>query len=238
MTDRFKNSQCKANNSLLSQIPLIKNHRSLTSPTIPVEVGREDPMAFHLHKKLVCNESARLSAAIHGGFKETVEHKCSLPEEDPHMFGYFVEYMYREGWLHDKGTQLHSSQLLTLARLYTMGDRLLARDFQHRLLRKIAVALPTTKDLSDQDICDLLEITCTELPPVQNEDPLQAQILWCAASRLVRLQKFDRFPELLQQNSQLGVKLCMRAGNCPNAQPETATTPSHSRFSPETVFST
>jgi hypothetical protein len=179
-----------------------------------------------------------LSTAIHGGFKETVEQKCSLPDKDPHLFGYFVEYMYREGWLHDKGNQLHSSQFLTLARLYTMGDRLLAQNFQHHTLRKIADALPETEELSDHDICDLPEIICTELPPMQNEDPLQGQILWCAASRLIRLQKFDRFRELLQQHTQLGVKRCMRAGNCPNAQPKTATTPSHSRFSPETVYPT
>ncbi len=84
-------------------------------------------MVFNLHRVLVCRESARLSKTFQGAVKESAEQDCTLSEEDPRIFGYFVEYMYREGWLHDNESFLQPQpELSTLARLYSLGDRLMA----------------------------------------------------------------------------------------------------------------
>lgn len=195
-------------------------------------------MAFNLHRSLVCKESARLSKTFQGAFKEAAEQECTLSEEDPRLFGYFVEYLYREGWLHDSNnkTDLHLDEILILARLYTMGDRLMAKDFQDLSLRKFAAALDRTHDLPDQDICNLLETVGAELPDTSDEEPLQAQVTWYAAARMSKLQKLDRFPELLREHPQLAVRLCMRAGNRSDSRPAIPATLENRRFKPESTY--
>ena len=76
----------------------------------------------------------------------------------------------------------------------------MAKGFQDRTLHKFASALRNTQELPDQEVCDLLEIACAELPDTADEDPLQAHIYWYAASRMYKLQKFDRFAELLREH--------------------------------------
>lgn len=213
--------------------------RSLISPIVIVRVGSKDPRTFNLHKSLVCKESAFLSKAFHGGFKEASKQECTLPEEDPRMFGYFVEYMYREGWLHDDGggqsknhrntvydliydyeeRRLIESKLkilLTLTRLYIMGDRLMAKGFQELVLRKfitLMLIFHGKRQLPNKHLCDLLKIVYTEIPDTPREDPLQARVFWLAAAQLRNLQNSDRFPQLLREHPELAVKLCMVAGN-------------------------
>lgn len=210
---------------------------------VVIRVGPENAqMAFNLHRALVCSESARLAKTFQGAYRESVEGACTLTEEDPRLFGFFVEYLYREGWLfhiNDKKADFHTSHIDTLARLYTMGDRLLAPTFQDLILLKLGSFLQSNFDLSDQDICDLLEIAGAELPDTSQEDPLQAQVFWYAAARISRLQKFDRFPQLLREHPQLGVKLCMRTGNGSSSQPGLpAVSASELRFKPENLYST
>jgi hypothetical protein len=184
-------------------------------------------MSFNLHKSLVCKESILLSKAFDGTFKEAAEQKCTLSEEDPRLFGYFVEYLYRERSFYDSrsnntlsNTIPPSGRILILARLYTMGDRLMAKGLQDVSLRRLATALAKTPDLPDQDICDLLGTVSTELPDgTVNEDPLQAQVFWYAAARMVKLQKLNRFPKMLREHPELAVRLCLRAGNSASPQP-------------------
>jgi hypothetical protein len=227
--------------------PLTKS-RSLTSLIVTIQVGAPEPTAFNLHKSLVCKESLLLSKTFDGAFKEAVEQECTLSEEDPRLFGYFVEYLYREGWLHDHGTNANlnnnsfnntnfrNTDLLVLVRLYTMGDRLIAKGVQDASLRKLAAELARTQDLPEQDICDLLETACTELPDCTvGEDPLQAQVLWYAAARMLKLQKLNRFPKLLRDHPQLAVRLCMRAGNAASAQPAIPGLLDDRRFKPEST---
>jgi hypothetical protein len=215
--------------------------RTLTSPIVTVQVGKEEPMAFNLYRGLVCNESARFAKTSQSAFKEASEQECTLPEEDPRLFGYFVEYVYREGRFHENNkntNHFHCPKILTLARLYTMRDRFLAKAFHDLTLLKLGSALSSGPYLSDQDICELLEIAGAELPDLPEGNPLQAQILWYAAGRISRLQRFDRFPESLREHPQLGVKLYMRAGSGSTSQPKLPQTYDPSRSKPETLRST
>ena len=68
---------------------------------------------------------------------------------------------------------------------------------------KFTSSLTNHTSLPDQGICDLLEITCTELPDRVNEDPLREQIFWYAASRLTQLQNYDYFLRLLEMHKDL-----------------------------------
>jgi hypothetical protein len=91
-----------------------------------------------------------LQKTSQGAFKEASEQECTLPEEDPRLFGYFVEDMYREGRLHENNTNtnhFHCSKFLTLARLYTMRDRFLAKSFQNLTLLELGSALSSGPDL-------------------------------------------------------------------------------------------
>lgn len=194
-------------------------------------------MTYNLHRALVCKESARLAKTFQGAFQETITQACTLSEEDPRIFGYFVEYLYREGWLHDDKSKLPESELSTLAQLYCTGDRLLATSFQDLVLRKIAETLGQARDLSDHELCNLLEIAAAEVPDLPGDDALQAQVCWYAAQRFRRLQKFSRFPELLREHPQLAVKLCMLAGDGSNSQPKLLGVSNHQRFKPESVYS-
>ncbi|ERF70776.1 hypothetical protein EPUS_08334 [Endocarpon pusillum Z07020] len=202
-------------------VTLQKFSESLTSPVVTIRGIR-----------------AHLSKTFQGAFKESAEQECILSEEDRRIFGYFVEYMYREGWLHDAKSSLHQSKLSTLARLYTMGDRLMVKGLQDLALRKIAVTLDKTRDLPDQEeVCDFLEVAGAEVPDTPNDDALQAQVLWYAASRLHKLQNFNRFHELLRQYPQLAVKLCMLAGNGNTTQPKIPSISDDKRFKPESIYS-
>jgi hypothetical protein len=83
----------------------------------------------------------------------------------------------------------------------------------------------------------LLEIVGAELPDCagEEEDPLQAQVLWYAAGRMVKLQKMGRFSRLLGEYPQLAVRLCMRAGNGVGVQQVMVGGGEEKRFRPEST---
>lgn len=199
-------------------------------------VGKYNPKIFHLHSKLLAHESDHLERSIKPGFKEESDRKIILDDEDPDLFGYFVEYIYRSDWL-EREELTKSSDYVILARMYTLGERLQAPRFQHATLLKFTKAFTNTVTVSEEHLCDLLEIVFVELPERVHEDPLRAQVFWCAASRLIQLQKNDYFVRLLEIHKQLGRFLCMRAGNNTNTvQPNKPSETLPSRFRPESIY--
>jgi hypothetical protein len=60
--------------------------------------------------------------------KEAKEYIVEKDEEDPDLFGFCVEYLYRDQLILSRKLQ-HYSEFVTLARLYAMGERLLALKF-------------------------------------------------------------------------------------------------------------
>ena len=188
-----------------------------------------------LHSALLVRESDRLAQDIKGGFVEESRERIQLDEEDPEMFGYFVEYLYRSEWLAEEDVQ-RDSDYVVLARLYALGERLQARQLQLATLRKFTSSFGAGKSLPDQCICDLLDVACTELPDRPGEDPLRAQIFWYAASQLGRLQGYDYFLRLLETNGDLGRHLCVWAGDTPKSQPAKPSEKLPSRFEPESIY--
>lgn len=200
-------------------------------------VGKENPKTFQLHSELIANESDRLAKDVRGGFDEQSTKCILLDEEDPELFGFFVEYLYCRQWL-EKEEELRASDYIIVARLYALGERLQAVDLQNATLRKFTVFFPPKTPLPEQDICDLLEIACAELPDKVHEDPLRAQIFWYAATRLSELRKHDYFLRLLELEKDLGRYLCVRAGNSATVQPtRTALSiPLPTRFRQESIY--
>ncbi|KAF2146303.1 uncharacterized protein K452DRAFT_315506 [Aplosporella prunicola CBS 121167] len=133
-------------------------------------------------------------------------------DEDASLFGYFFEYLYRDGWVLKHGVQ-HDSDYVTLARLYSLGERLDAKLFQRAVLWKFASHFDATTAMYDQAICDLLQIVCAELPERAEEDAFRALVFWYAAANLTRLQRYGRFSRLLMEIPDLGRYLCLRAGD-------------------------
>lgn len=138
-------------------------------------IGKENPKTSILHSELPAYESDRLAKDVKGRFDEQSTKRILLDEEDSELFGYSVEYLYCREWL-AKEEVLRDSDYIIIARLYTLGERLQAHKFQYATLRKFTSSLTSRTSLSDQSVCDLLEIACTELPDKVNEDSLRAQI--------------------------------------------------------------
>lgn len=198
-------------------------------------VGQEKPKIFLLHSELLAYESDRLAKDVKGGFGEQSDKRILLDEEDPELFGYFVEYLYRSEWLASEKTS-RNSDYIVLARLYALGERLQAHKLQFAVLRKFTLFFTNQTSLSDHAICDLLEIACTELPERVDEDPMRAQIFWYAAARLTQLQTYDYFLRLLETYTDLGRYLCTRAGNGLGSQPSKPTNPLPLKFRPESAY--
>lgn len=198
-------------------------------------VGKENQKTFLLHSELLAHESHRLAKGVKGGFGEQSTKRILLDEEDPELFGYFVEYLYRRKWLAKEKT-LRDSDYIVIARLYALGERLQADKFQYATLRKFTSSFTVSTPLPDQSVCELLEIACTELPDRVNEDPLREHIFWYAASRLTQLQKYEYFLRLLEIHADLGKYLCTRAGNSSTPQPKKPSEPWSLSFRPESIY--
>lgn len=199
-------------------------------------VGKENSKTFQLHSELLANESDRLAKDVKGGFDEQSSKCILLEEEDPELFGYFVEYLYRREWLEKEEKTLRESDYVIIARLYALGERLQASEFQYATLRKFCRSFVVGTSLSAEEVCDLLEIACAELPDKINEDPLRAQIFWLAARRLTELQDYDYFLRLLEEHKDLGKYMCIRAGDSNSTQPTKPSAPLPPRFRPESIY--
>jgi hypothetical protein len=176
-----------------------------------------DSETFHIHTSLLCRESEELARCLKGGFRESKNMKIKLVTEDVQLFGYFVAYLYRGGWLYDT-TIKHVSDFIVLANLYSLGERLVASKFQSQILHKFASQI-SRHDLADSEVCNLLEIACESITERVLEDPLCNHIFWYAARRLSQLQKYQRFQRQLIEFKDLGRHLCMRASNSQVSQP-------------------
>ena len=209
---------------------ILKLGRFLTSPIVSIFVGNR--RTFLLHSGLLNGESEKLYNSLKGDFMEAENWKINLPDEDPELFGYFVEYLYRDGSLLSRNVANYS-EYITVARLYALGERLGAVRFQSVALRRFTASLNGSQ-IPELSICDLLEIACTTITARVTEDPMRAQIFWYASSRISQLQKFDMFRQLLKEQSELGAYLCMRLNQ---QQPTKPAEPSHTRFEPESEYS-
>ncbi|KAK8243559.1 hypothetical protein IWZ00DRAFT_486584 [Phyllosticta capitalensis] len=211
----------------------------LTSRIIEVTVGfDEKKKTFLIHEDLLCRESDKMNFQLRGPFKEAQTGKIPDCDEDPALFAFFTEYLYRDGWVRKDKTLVHSSEWVLLARLYAMGERLGAKSFQDACLWKFLRDFTRDSSIPDSEIVQLLEII-TELPERNTkDDPLRSAILWYAASKLSRLQKYSAFKNhLLSNYPDLGGQIVMwAADSTESSRPVEAPKKPDSRFHEEVEF--
>lgn len=198
-------------------------------------VGKAPAKTFLLHSELLTTTSKRFAISLQGEFREAAERRIELPDEDPDVFGYFLKYLYGDEWLRSSQIE-HEAEYPILARLYALGERLQAIAFQRTVLLKFMSSFNDKTQLSDQGLCDVLEIACAEITARVDEDPFRDQVFWYATRRLTQLQKYGRFKQLLSEQPDLGASLCMRASSSGAAQPAKPNDPVPARFRSESVF--
>lgn len=206
----------------------------LSSKILTVTVGKSK--TFFLHSDLLSIESEVFSKAMTGSFKEAKEDIVEKNNEDSDLFGFFVEYLYRDQSILSRKVQ-HYSEFVTLARLYAMGERLLAPKFQSCVLWRFCETLGTGTHISDESICELLQIACTEITERVREDPMRSQIFWYAGHKITSLQEFSVFRQLLSDIGDLGKHLSLWVNK---SQPKKFTEPSelqYQKFGPESEYS-
>ncbi|EEH03894.1 predicted protein [Histoplasma capsulatum G186AR] len=189
----------------------------LSSPIVTVIVGPSDSArTFHLHSRLLVKASTYFKTALQRDrFTEGQEQKVELEDVHPAAFGFFIEWLYRDGWENGSETsQLHETIIPLYVRVYILGERLFCPRMQDAAAEVIYKSLDGMGSrYSNTVVCDLLEIAETEMGCRISDDPLGDRILWLAVQRLEKLQKFDRFASLLQEHQELAMHLCMRAGS-------------------------
>lgn len=204
----------------------------LTSPIVTVTVGKM--RKFFLHSELLTGESERFSKALNGKFKEASENAIPVDDEDPNLFGFFVEYLYRDCAILSNSVQDYATYV-TLARLYALGERLAAPKFQSYVLWRFTQSLGNIS-ISEESTCELLRIACTEITERRCDDPMRSHIFWYAGTKITTLQKFDMFRQLLCDVSDVGKHLCLWMGR---SRPEQTTMQSNTqkeRFAPESEY--
>lgn len=167
--------------------------------------------------------SQRIATGLKTCYVEGKERIYKLEGEDPELFKYFAGCLYRDNFVFTVSSKpaQDSRLLIKSARLYALGERLLAPrfkdvaiyNFRKSLCSLLSYFTSDTKDESKDLICDLLEIATNELPDLSStEDPLKTFILALCIHCLDGLQRHQRFKKLISTNINLCQALIMKAG--------------------------
>lgn len=205
----------------------------LTSRIIAVTVGKSK--TFYLHSDILTTESEEFLRNLTSGFKESSENAIKMEDENPELFGFFVEYLYRDRSILSREVQ-HYSEFVTLARLYAMGERLMAPKFQSYALWRFTESLGTYSQISEESLCDLLQIACTEITERAREDPMRSQIFWYAGTKITDLQKFSMFRQILGEVEDLGKHLCLWMNKSQPARLSAPNEAQYQKFDPESEY--
>lgn len=209
-------------------------HSFLTSPLVTVTIAKS--RTFYLHFDLLVAESDMFSNSLTGRFKEAEEKAIELEDEDPETFGFFVEYLYRNQSILSRDVA-HYSEYVTLARLYVMGERLMAPRFQAYTLWRFVQTLGTNTHISEESVCELLRVACEEIAERVREDPMRAHIFWYAGAQISKLQKSSLFRQLLCDTPDLGSYLCLWVGQGQPKKPDVPNELKYQKFAPESEHS-
>lgn len=209
-------------------------NRVLTSRIITVTVAKS--RIFYLHNDNLVTESERFANSLAGNFREVVDAVITLDEEDPELFGFFVEYIYRDRSTLSRKVG-HYSEYVTLAHLYSMGERLMAPRFQAYCLWRFTELLTSQTSISKECVCELLQIACKDVTERVKEDPLRSHILWYGAIRITHLQNSAMFRQLLRDIPNLGGQLCLWMNQSQPPKPAMLNELHHKKFEPESEYS-
>lgn len=112
----------------------------------------------------------------------------------------------------------------------------MASRLQAYALWRFTESLDSSTTISEESICELLQIACTEITERVREDPLRSHILWHGGCRIDNLQGSDMFRQLLCDIPNLGAQLCLWVNK---AQPPSSHKPielQYERFQSESEY--
>jgi len=92
---------------------------------VDIYVG-ESKHRFHIHKELLCAKVPYFQKMFEGRFKEAVEQKADLPDDNPAAFSLFVEWLYGSRYTQidiDKRTS-NSGLFVDRIRLYAFAEKI------------------------------------------------------------------------------------------------------------------
>jgi len=133
--------------------------RTLGNTMIDIYVGTgAQTKQFHIHKALLCAKIPYFDKMFNSGFKEEIQNKAHLPEDDPESFDILQEWIYT-GTLpkyritkeQGKGTVANFSS----KRLYALVDKLCLDSLKDQIATDILAAsetgniLPSLADIGD-----------------------------------------------------------------------------------------
>ena len=169
---------------------------ALKSRMFSVIVGKETVQTFHIHADLLALGSDCLAKDVAGGFLEQSIEVIRFEEEDPALFSHFVQFLYIHPFFEgpSSGTD---DDFLKLARLYALGGRLQALEFQKLVFKDFSAKLPHT--MSIYRLCEVLDIVCSELPEKDAGGPLSHT---CLLVRSQEAHPASKKPELSTASGQ------------------------------------
>jgi hypothetical protein len=205
----------------------------LTSPIVTVAVSKS--RTFYLHLAILTAESEKFSRELKSGFKEASKKEIDIADEDPDLFGFFVEYIYRDRSILSRDVA-HYSDYVTLARLYALGERLIAPSFQAHCLWRFTKSLSSGTTVSDESTCELLQIACAEITERVKDDALRSHIFWYGATKIASLQKCGMFRQLLCDVPEVGRQLCLWVNLSRPSSIEQPSELQYKKFQPESEY--
>ncbi|KAJ5092917.1 hypothetical protein N7456_008778 [Penicillium angulare] len=136
----------------------------LRSKTIQIDVGKKKE-SFTVHEQLIFASSPFFKAAFTGKWKESKERIISLPQDDPDAFAIYAHWLYYKTIPeHD---DFNAGTMTTLVKAYIMGDKILDRSFQNKVIDRIyntgvALGKDGTRYVPD---CGSIALAYEETPP-------------------------------------------------------------------------
>jgi hypothetical protein len=149
--------------------------------------------------------------------QEAQQLKIDLSEETADHFAQFVDFLYKPNW---EPTCADASDMVYLAEIYALGERLVAQEFQDVILRTFRNNIRNWT-LSHIQLCQILGIACSSITERlrPRDDPMREVIFWLVITRLTELQKTKEFLQVLVDYRELGTQLIVRAGNSNTKMP-------------------
>lgn len=101
----------------------------------------EEQASFYVYRNVICESSSFFKAALNGAFKEGVECKVTLPEDDPDVFEQFLQWIYTKAYnispITDTSPKNLCKQSWQYVRLYVFAEKTQVNSLKDHILEQL-----------------------------------------------------------------------------------------------------